>query len=78
MKMPKRAVAIGMPAAMTEPKATRSTTTATIRPMPSLPSTGSAVRMIVREISACSPARRAVSTAASAALPSALPGGSTR
>ncbi len=37
MKIPNSAVPIGMPAAITEPKATSNTITATIKPMPSLP-----------------------------------------
>ena len=75
-KMPKIAEPIGMPAAITEPNATSRTITATVRPIASLPSTSSTPRTISRDSSAWSPASRAISTASSAASPSAGPGGS--
>ena len=77
MKMPKIAEPIGMPAAITEPNATSSTITAIASPIASLPSTSSTPRTISRDSSACSPRRRAISIASSAASPSAGPGGST-
>jgi hypothetical protein len=52
MKIPKIADPTGMPAAITDPKATSSTITATSRPIASLPSTSSTWRTISRESSA--------------------------
>ena len=68
MMMPKSAEPIGMPAAITEPKATSSTMMATSRPIASLPSTSSTWRTIARDSSAWRPASRAISMAPRAPL----------
>ena len=64
---PNRAVPMGMPIAISEPKAKRSTTTATARPMASLLSISLAASAMPPEISAWMPASRVGSMAASTA-----------
>ena len=67
MATPMRAVAMGTPAAMTEPNATSRTMRATIRPMPSWPSTSLAAQAMSPDTSACTPASRAGSMASTTA-----------
>src|SRR5436190_935993 len=72
MKMPKIAEPIGIPAAITEPKATSSTITAIASPIASLPLTSSTPWTTSRDTSVCRPALRAISIASRAGSASAL------